>query len=65
MNVKIILLYYCYPEPAKCHYNPYIAKWKGEDGFVAVEECGHYNEQGKFILHKEKVDIINLQLWGE
>lgn len=54
-----------YSQPAKCNYNPYIAKWKGEDGYVSVEECGFYNEHGEFVLDKEKVDAYNLQLWGE
>jgi len=27
-----------YSQPAKCNYNPYIAKWKGQDGYVTVEE---------------------------
>lgn len=54
-----------YSQPAKCSYNPYIAKWKTEDGYIPVEECGFYNETGKFVLNKEKVDSLNLQLWGE
>jgi len=27
-----------YSQPAKCNYNPYIAKWKGEKGYITVEE---------------------------
>jgi SPASM domain peptide maturase of grasp-with-spasm system len=27
-----------YSQPAKCHYNPYIAKWKGQEGYIPVEE---------------------------
>jgi SPASM domain peptide maturase of grasp-with-spasm system len=27
-----------YSQPAKCTYNPYIAKWQGEEGYVSVEE---------------------------
>jgi SPASM domain peptide maturase of grasp-with-spasm system len=33
-----------YSQPAKCHYNPYIAKWKGQEGFISVEE---YKEKQK------------------
>jgi len=25
-------------QPAKCPYNPYIAKWEGEEGYITVEE---------------------------
>ncbi|MCK4661862.1 MAG: grasp-with-spasm system SPASM domain peptide maturase [Bacteroidales bacterium] len=27
-----------YSQPAKCNYNPYIAKWKGQEGYKTVEE---------------------------
>ena len=27
-----------YSQPAKCNYNPYIAKWSDEDGYISVEE---------------------------
>lgn len=27
-----------YSQPAKCTYNPYIAKWKGQDGYISVDE---------------------------
>ena len=27
-----------YSQPEKCNYNPYIAKWKGQDGYITVEE---------------------------
>jgi SPASM domain peptide maturase of grasp-with-spasm system len=27
-----------YSQPAKCTYNPYVAKWAGEDGYITVEE---------------------------
>ncbi len=34
-----------YSQPSKCHYNPYIAKWKGQEGYITVEEW--QNQQGK------------------
>ena len=27
-----------YSRPAKCNYNPYIAKWKGEVGYLTIKE---------------------------
>lgn len=27
-----------YSQPAKCPYNPYIAKWEGQEGYITVEE---------------------------
>jgi len=26
-----------YSQPAKCYYNPYIAKWKGQEGYIPIE----------------------------
>ena len=28
-----------YSQPLKCTYNPYIAKWEGEEGFIPVDNC--------------------------
>lgn len=33
-----------YSQPAKCLYNPYIAKWDGQPGYITVEEW-QYNQQ--------------------
>ena len=27
-----------YSQPAKCNYNPYIAKWQGQEGWISVEQ---------------------------
>lgn len=51
-----------YSQPTKCEYNPYIAKWKGEDGYVPVEECGSYMNE-KFIIFEEKIAALNKLLW--
>lgn len=56
---------YIYSQPAKCNYNPYIAKRKTDEGYMPVEECGIYSEAGKFVLDKKKVDKLNMELWGE
>jgi len=32
-----------YSQPAKCEYNPYIAKWKNEKGYISVEEWRKQN----------------------
>ena len=47
-----------------CSYNPYIAKWEDEDGFVPVDECGAYNN-GHFVLNKAKVNELVLELWSD
>ncbi|MEI6766231.1 MAG: grasp-with-spasm system SPASM domain peptide maturase [Bacteroidota bacterium] len=32
-----------YSQPAKCPYNPYLAKWQGDEGYITVEEWRHQN----------------------
>ena len=54
-----------YSQPAKCTYNPYICKWKGEEGYVPVEECGSYNRETGFVPNHEKIERLNKQIWGE
>ncbi|GHV35271.1 hypothetical protein FACS1894178_4470 [Bacteroidia bacterium] len=52
-----------YSKPAKCGYNPYIAKWLHEDGYVPVEECGSYSEATGFVPDKGKINRINNEIW--
>jgi SPASM domain peptide maturase of grasp-with-spasm system len=52
-----------YSQPAKCTYNPYIAKWQGEDGYVPVEECGTYSRETGFVVNHKRVAELNELLW--
>ncbi|HSH50634.1 MAG TPA: grasp-with-spasm system SPASM domain peptide maturase, partial [Bacteroidales bacterium] len=47
-----------YSQPAKCTYNPYIAKWEGEENYIPVEEIGTYNKKGKFIIKEEYINSL-------
>jgi hypothetical protein len=53
-----------YSQPAKCTYNPYIAKWEGEEGYVSVEECGTYSKSKGFVVDEKKIEALNMELWG-
>ena len=48
-----------YSQPAKCTYNPYIAKWEGEEAYVPVEECGTYSKETGFVPDDEKITMLN------
>lgn len=49
----------------ECNYNPYICKWKGEEGYRPLSECGVIsNDEGLSINH-EKIAKINTELWSE
>jgi SPASM domain peptide maturase of grasp-with-spasm system len=43
----------------ECNYNPYIGKWKGDGGFLTLEECGIISNERGFLIDNEKLDRIN------
>lgn len=49
-------------QPSKCTYNPYIGKWKDEEGYVPVEECGSYSRETGFIPNHERISMITKKL---
>lgn len=49
----------------ECNYNPYIAKWAGEDGHQTLEECGVISNESGFSIDHEKIKQINLKLETE
>lgn len=51
--------------PFKCNYNPYIAKWKDEEGYRTLAECGVTSDENGFTIDHEKIAKINEELWGE
>lgn len=51
-----------YSQPSKCGYNPYIAKWSDEEGYVPVEDCGTYSTETGFIPDRQRIEAINRQL---
>ncbi len=49
----------------ECNYNPYIAKWKEEDGYKTLAECGVISNENGFSIDHEKIAEINKVLWDE
>lgn len=43
----------------ECEYNPYIAKWKDEDGYKTLEECGVFCNENEFSVDHNKIANIN------
>jgi len=54
-----------YYHTKECAYNPYICKWKNEEGYISVSECGTFYRETGFVPDTEKIEAINKQLWGE
>lgn len=49
----------------ECNYNPYIAKWEGEEGYKTLEECGVISNESGFSIDHDKIAKINAELWSE
>lgn len=49
----------------ECNYNPYIAKWKGEEGYRTLAQCGVKSDETGFSIDHERIAKINEELWGE
>jgi hypothetical protein len=49
----------------ECNYNPYIAKWQGEEGYRTLAECGVISNEHEFSIDHEKIALINKELWGD
>lgn len=41
--------------PVRCTYNPYIASWQGQPGYVPVEQCGEFTTEG-FVPDAERIE---------
>jgi len=50
---------------SECPYNPYICKWKGEEGYRTLAECGVVSNAEGFSIDHERIAAINAELWGE
>ena len=49
----------------ECNYNPYISKWKGEEGYHTIEACGVITNENGYYRDDERIASINKGLWSE
>ena len=49
----------------ECNYNPYICKWRDEEGYQTLEECGVISNEKGFSIDHKKIAKINAILWSE
>ena len=49
----------------ECNYNPYIAKWEGEEGYKTLAESGVISNESEFTIDHDKIAEINAELWPE
>ena len=48
----------------ECNYNPYISKWKGEEGYQKLNEIGVVSDEKSFHRDDKKITKINKVLWS-
>ena len=49
----------------ECNYNPYIAKWAGEEGYKTLSECGILSNTQGFVIDEKRIAQINEELWSD
>lgn len=54
--------WYCKEE---CNYNPYISKWRGEQGYKSLSSCGNITAENRFMVNPLLVENINRELWRD
>ncbi|ETN96133.1 grasp-with-spasm system SPASM domain peptide maturase [Zhouia amylolytica] len=50
---------------SECNYNPYISKWRGEEGFVSVFDLGVLDQNLDFVENTGLIESINHKLWED
>jgi hypothetical protein len=53
-----------YFHESECSYNPFIAKWSDEPGFVALAKCGVVSNAEGLRIDHELIAAINAALWS-
>jgi SPASM domain peptide maturase of grasp-with-spasm system len=49
----------------ECNYNPYISKWRHEDGYKTLSECGIDVNSQKFQIDDKQLMKVGQEVWGE
>ncbi|TSJ41290.1 hypothetical protein [Fluviicola chungangensis] len=49
----------------ECRYNPFISKWKHEEGFSRLAECGVIVNENEFVINDTQIAEMNLELWED
>ena len=47
----------------ECQYNPYISKWKGEEGYLSLNNSGVRYVNDAYSIDHEMIELINEELW--
>lgn len=50
---------------SECSYNPYIAKWSHDEGYLTLSECGVISDEKGFSIDHDRITEINSKLWSD
>jgi hypothetical protein len=49
----------------ECAYNPFIAKWEGEDDYLSLKNCGIVSDYSGFAIDNEVYESVFKQIWND
>ena len=49
----------------ECKYNPYIAKWQGQEGYRTLENVGVFSNEHGFEMNDDEIQKTNSMLWDD
>jgi len=49
----------------ECAYNPFIGKWKGDQGYQSLERCGVVSDASGYIVDSEQISQVNSEILHE
>lgn len=50
--------------PVECAYNPYIGKWRGQDGYMPLEACGIHTGPKGFWIEEKQLERAQVRAWS-
>lgn len=49
----------------ECVYNPFISKWKHENNYLKLQDCGVFIKSSVLYINRQKLSKVNKQIWGD
>jgi SPASM domain peptide maturase of grasp-with-spasm system len=48
----------------ECSYNPFISKWKGDENYMNLNDCGIVVDEKGIKIDEERIEAANQKIWG-
>ena len=53
-----------YYHDRECDYNPFISKWKGEQGYLSLKDIGVDSDNKQYKCNQRKINLAISNIWG-